>query len=60
MDFSDIYEFTILPAFRNPERIDELKAAWDKRIAQEITLVLAVDNFEAERYFNNKDNNSRK
>ena len=54
MNFSDIYEFTILPAFRNPERIDELKAAWDKRIAQEITLVLAVDNFEAERYFNNK------
>ena len=34
MDFSDIYEFIILPAFRDPERIEELKAAWDKRIAQ--------------------------
>ena len=52
MDFSDIYEFTILPAFRNSGRIEELKAAWNKRISQEITLVLAIDNFEAERYFN--------
>jgi len=52
MDFSDIYEFTILPAFRNSGRIEELKAAWNKRISQEIALVLAIDNFEAERYFN--------
>ena len=49
MDISGIYESTILPIYRTPERVKELTAAWDKRISQEITLVAAADSTEAER-----------
>ena len=54
IDISGIYEFTILPIYRSPERVKELTAAWDKRISQEIILVLAADSIEAERDFTYK------
>jgi hypothetical protein len=54
MDISGIYESTILPIYRTPERVKELTAAWDKRISQEITLVAAADSTEAERDFTMK------
>ena len=53
MDISSVYEFTILPIYRSPDRAKELTAAWDKRISQEILLVLAADSIGAERSFNN-------
>ncbi|MDC0048267.1 hypothetical protein OAL09_02885 [Verrucomicrobia bacterium] len=54
MDISGIYESTIFPIYRRPERVKELTAAWDKRISQEITLVAATDSTEAEINFTNK------
>ena len=54
MDISGIYESTIFPIYRKPERVKELTAAWDKRISQEITLVAAADSSEAEADFTNK------
>jgi len=54
MDISGIYESTIFPIYRTPERVKELTSAWDKRISQEITLVAANDSTEAEINFTNK------
>ena len=54
MDISGIYESTIFPVYRTPERVKELTAAWNKRISQEITLVAANDSTEAEIDFTNK------
>ena len=54
VQISGIYESTIFPIYRKPERVKELTAAWDKRISQEIALVAAADSSEAEADFTNK------
>ena len=54
MDVSGIYESTIMPSYRTPDRVKELMQAWDKRISQEIKLVAAANSTEAEAGFTNK------
>lgn len=51
MDIDGIYDRTILPLYRSKERVSELSAAWDKRIAQRISMVGALDKPDSERKF---------
>ena len=51
MDIDGIYDRTILPMYRSKEKLAELSAAWDKRIAQRIRMVGALGNSESESKF---------
>ena len=51
MDIDGIYDRTILPMYRSKEKLAELSAAWDKRIAQRISMVRALGSSESESKF---------
>ena len=51
MDIDGIYDQTILPLYRSKERVSELSSAWDKRIAQRITMVGALNRPDSETKF---------
>ncbi len=51
MDIDGIYEETVLPLYRSPEKAGQLAAAWDKRIAQSTRAVRALEDEEAEEKF---------
>ncbi len=51
MDIDGIYDRTILPMYRSNEKVDDLSAAWDKRISQRIRMVGALGSSESESKF---------